>query len=194
MINAHESVLAQALLFLKSHSELTPEQLTALKDELTLDPEGRGYKGAPTVDILDKLTSKYTKANPDAQTKIRRTWYEDPKYLEVFLTRFKRQDGLDYMTAIDLMEKSTDVTTSAVGCKIKRVLGWQRIYTEDTELESELTQLVAAGVLPQEFLTELLYVDDPEYRSTITMPSRSDVLFGTGNIPEITEIEEALLS
>lgn len=179
---------------LATWTPLTDAEKVVLWNELHLDPLGRGYDLDDVMGCYNKLHFAFDVPNTDPQT-VDRDWVEDPRGIEVALSKEVNAQDIPYSIVIDFASEGNDLQAKVLARLIKKVFTWQRL--DVSQVRSQIPVAVLAGFMPQSVADEILYMPAPNWRPTKQANPRVQTLFGdpSQNVYPIIhpmEIEEVI--
>lgn len=156
---------------------------TALSAELANDPEGRGYAGKATEEVLTLLASPYEALNPEPQGAVARTEWATDELANVLL-QMPAPDGVGSLYTYMGRLASGDGPLSVVATEFLAAVGTLRaLNLANPQVQAGFGAFLAAGVLTQAQYEALTLVPDPAYSATVQMPSRLEAIgYGRGSV------------
>lgn len=172
-----------------SSAPLTADQKLALKAEIAIDPEGRGYASTSTpAEILWLLGNQYSKPSGMPLT-VDRSVYSVAD-LKAFMVTALTPGGKDVLDEIVLLQSSANTTYARKAKMFLRALDTGVLGTLNVRQCLDLFR--DQSILSTAQFRELTLVPNPDYVDSYTYDPRLWQLFGEGAIVTLDEIKEAL--
>ena len=170
---------------------LTEDQVKALKDELTKDPDGRGYVGKELVDVLWLLGNEYSVKSKARDSVPIKDWSRDELYN--ILLQAKTADGIPALIALEKLQEST---TPEIAMLAKQALltinaPLKSINLENPEVAQGFAALNQLGVLTSEVYSFITEMPDPNWQEDEYRKPRLWALFGEGASISLDELKVA---
>jgi hypothetical protein len=151
---------------------MTPEIAQRIAQEIAEDPAGMGYAGYVVQHQYKLFVLPYEVENPEPQPRVpRNEWLPDE--LKNHLLQARGQDGLSVWAKLELMRESPDLATKAFATEVLATFSLRAINLQNPYVQAGLQQLVSAGILTPEMVTELTTMPDPSWRPMIVRPPRA---------------------
>lgn len=165
-------------LIVERQVRITPEIAQRIAQEIADDPAGRGYAGKTTEEQYLLFVSPYEIPNPETRGRVARAEWA-PDELKNHLLQMRGQDGLSVWAKLELMRESQDLPTRAFVTEVLATFSLKSINLQNPYVQAGLQQLVSAGVLTQQMVTELTTMPDPSWRPVVSRPPRAWEVVGS---------------
>jgi len=192
MLIVPQHLLAEFSTILTSETRLTDEQLAVLKDEITNDPTGRGYKNMAVADICVCLSNPYSIRNVEQPELIaKESTHKNDLYN--YLAKNWAEDGIPYWYKIETAAKRQDQLGIACAMIVSTVSHLEEITLGTAQVKQYEQILVSSGIISQDKADAILKQPDPNYVASVQMPSRLEAIgFGAGAVLTMGDLEAVL--